>query len=339
MSRQYDIAISFAGEDRDVAHAIASKLTSEGVSVFYDEFEKADLWGKDLYEHLISVYKDKSKYCLMLLSENYSKKLWTTHERKAAQARAFRESKEYILPLRLDDAEVTGILETTGYLDYRNETADSVAEQILIKIWGNLKNDLGLTILKEKLEDLYRRMMIACDLAFMPSNHINIKQHGLAMEMHTSAVVRLTRIREDLKINSSLVDRLVLSQLTEVLDNVEKILKRASFLMFLEDPSKKNLDFISEIPKNEFENVYEFLKKISLFDGHAIKINKHYTPDQIIKNWEEAEAETDRYHSNPKIFKRTSGRTPFVFNATTLINLDNINPQDGDSVRFYDDSY
>lgn len=46
----YEVAISFAGEDRGVAEQIAGLLKDEGITVFYDKYEEADLWGKDLYE-------------------------------------------------------------------------------------------------------------------------------------------------------------------------------------------------------------------------------------------------------------------------------------------------
>ena len=39
----YDIAISFAGENRAIAEEIAEKLTSSGIKVFYDSYEKATL--------------------------------------------------------------------------------------------------------------------------------------------------------------------------------------------------------------------------------------------------------------------------------------------------------
>lgn len=42
-AHQYDVALSFAGEQREYAQAIAHKLKANGVSVFYDDFEKADL--------------------------------------------------------------------------------------------------------------------------------------------------------------------------------------------------------------------------------------------------------------------------------------------------------
>ena len=48
----YDVAISFAGEQRKEAEAIADCLKKNEVNVFYDGYEKAHLWGKDLYEHL-----------------------------------------------------------------------------------------------------------------------------------------------------------------------------------------------------------------------------------------------------------------------------------------------
>ena len=70
----YDIAISFAGEDRNVASEIASGLVTKGLNVFYDEYAKTDLWGKDLYVHLTKIYRDESKYCLMLLSDHYANK-------------------------------------------------------------------------------------------------------------------------------------------------------------------------------------------------------------------------------------------------------------------------
>jgi sugar/nucleoside kinase (ribokinase family) len=116
---RYDIALSFAGEDREVAEQLAELLVKEGVSVFYDKYFRSDLWGKDLFTHLQDVYRKQSRFCLMLVSESYKQRQWTTHERRAAQARAFEDNREYILPLRLDDVELPGLLPTDGFLDWR----------------------------------------------------------------------------------------------------------------------------------------------------------------------------------------------------------------------------
>jgi len=67
-------------------------------------------------------------------SQHYAMKLWTTHERKAAQARAFAEQREYILPIRLDQTEIPGILPTLAYLSWHNEPIESIAHIILEKL-------------------------------------------------------------------------------------------------------------------------------------------------------------------------------------------------------------
>lgn len=131
---EYDIALSFAGEDRQAADELAAALTKNNVRVFYDEYEKGNLWGKDLYEHLSDVYKNKAEFCVMFLSEHYARKLWTNHERKAAQSRAFAENREYILPIRLDDTEIKGILPTVGYLSWQDETISSITQMIASKL-------------------------------------------------------------------------------------------------------------------------------------------------------------------------------------------------------------
>lgn len=131
---RYDVALSFAGEDRDHARKLAELLRDNGFSVFYDEYEQATLWGRNLYSHLSDVYQNKARYCIMFISSNYARKLWTKRERESAQARAFRESREYILPLRLDDTELPGIEETVGYVDLRTTSHEEVLRLLTEKL-------------------------------------------------------------------------------------------------------------------------------------------------------------------------------------------------------------
>ena len=132
--QKYDVALSFAGEDRQHAKALADLLKAGGYWFFYDENELAQMWGKNLYDYLSSVYKDRARYCVMFLSQHYERKLWTNHERQLAQARAFQENREYILPVRLDDTEIPGIPPTVGYLDLRAMTIEEVYEVLVKKL-------------------------------------------------------------------------------------------------------------------------------------------------------------------------------------------------------------
>jgi hypothetical protein len=133
-ARQYDVALSFAGEDRQYVRSVADGLQKAGVRVFYDDYEKANLWGKDLYAHLSSVYRERSRYTIMFVSEHYARKLWTNHERKSAQEKAFTESREYILPVLFDDTEIPGILSTVGYVDARSTSPEDLIILILDKL-------------------------------------------------------------------------------------------------------------------------------------------------------------------------------------------------------------
>lgn len=118
----FDIALSFAGEDRSYVDQVANTLKLKGVSVFYDKFEEANLWGKNLYEYLSDIYRNKAFYTIMFVSEHYNKKLWTNHERQAMQSRAFQENHEYILPAKFDETEIPGLLPTIGYISLSDKT-------------------------------------------------------------------------------------------------------------------------------------------------------------------------------------------------------------------------
>jgi hypothetical protein len=136
---EYDVALSFAGEDRATVEKFAKLLDTKSIKYFYDEAEADDLWGRDLIAHLADIYENQARYCIMFISQHYPLKRWTSFERKSIQARAFRDTEEYILPIRLDDTRVPGIAETLGYRDIRQHSLESIAnslEQKLVKAKG-----------------------------------------------------------------------------------------------------------------------------------------------------------------------------------------------------------
>lgn len=130
----YHVALSFAGEDRQYADELAELLTAAGYKVFYDRYEQSTLWGQNLYTHLSDIYRNQARFCVIFISQHYAQKLWTKLELKAAQAKAFQESREYILPLRLDDVALPGLEETVGYIDLRHHSIGQVFELLSRKL-------------------------------------------------------------------------------------------------------------------------------------------------------------------------------------------------------------
>ncbi|HEX5405623.1 MAG TPA: TIR domain-containing protein [Pseudonocardiaceae bacterium] len=131
---EIDVCLSFAGEQRPYVVQVAEALRDRDVVVFYDGYEEADLWGRDLYEHLDSIYRNRSRFCILFVSEDYARKVWTTHERQSAQARALQENVEYILPVRFDETDIPGIRPTLGYIDLRVKAPSELADLVIQKL-------------------------------------------------------------------------------------------------------------------------------------------------------------------------------------------------------------
>lgn len=98
---QYDFALSFAGENRDLAEAIASALINREISVFYDKNEQHRILANDVEEYLAPIYRSESKFVIALLSKDYPKKIWTKFESEQFKQR-FGENS--VIPIWYSDA-------------------------------------------------------------------------------------------------------------------------------------------------------------------------------------------------------------------------------------------
>jgi hypothetical protein len=136
----YDVALSFAGEQRVYVQKVAAALRRRGIRPFYDDYEKATLWGKDLYEYLDWIYQKAAQYCVLFASEDYAKKVWTTHECRSAQARTLQSNHEYVLPVRFDDTEIPGLRPAVVYVNARSLPPGKLAELISKKLGPRVRN-------------------------------------------------------------------------------------------------------------------------------------------------------------------------------------------------------
>lgn len=130
----FQVALSFAGEQRDYVREVAKALSARHIAVFYDEFQANELWGKDGAEYFHQVYSRDARYVVMFISSEYVVKAWTRQERRSAISRQIKSDAEYILPVRFDDAEVPGLPDTTQYLTASRYTPAELAVEIARKI-------------------------------------------------------------------------------------------------------------------------------------------------------------------------------------------------------------
>ena len=71
--KPYDVALSFAGEDRPYVSQVAEYVRKRGLNVFYDSFFEVELWGKDLNETLDTVYRKEAQFVVIFISSSYVK--------------------------------------------------------------------------------------------------------------------------------------------------------------------------------------------------------------------------------------------------------------------------
>jgi hypothetical protein len=132
----YDVALSFAGEDRENVEEVTNLLLAKNIHVFYDRLETSKLWGEDIFALLTDIYL-RAKYCVMFISKHYAENRWTNLERRAAQARSLQQNEAYILPVRFDATEIPGMLPTIGYLDWKEQGPAGVANAVFAKLKTN----------------------------------------------------------------------------------------------------------------------------------------------------------------------------------------------------------
>lgn len=131
---EYDVALSFASEQRDYVDKVASGLKENGIKVFYDNHEEINLWGEDLAEHLDTVYRKKSKYVVAFVSKAYKNKSWPKHEFRSALAKAVEQKGGYILPVKFDDTDLPGLQPSIKYISSLKVSPDTLVEMIIKKI-------------------------------------------------------------------------------------------------------------------------------------------------------------------------------------------------------------
>lgn len=154
----YDVALSFAGENRVYVEKIAFLLKMRGVNVFYDKYETSKLWGKDLYQYLSDIYKSKARYCIVFISKHYIEKNWTKLELRSAQEKSFLQDEEYILPIILENnVKIPGIGETTGFL----KASEYTEQEIVDLIEEKLGRKIDRYILYNQISEYIKMMIIS----------------------------------------------------------------------------------------------------------------------------------------------------------------------------------
>ncbi len=110
----WDVAVSFAGEDRPVVLEFVKKLEEKGIFPFYDFNHQAQLWGVDLQKKLADIYANDALYMVIFISSKYPEKDWTRFEFEIGKVAGQKRPDTYILPIIIEDVPMVGLANTLG---------------------------------------------------------------------------------------------------------------------------------------------------------------------------------------------------------------------------------
>jgi hypothetical protein len=94
---RYDFALSFSGEDRELASKLHESLRDREVSVFYDENEQHRIISQNVEDYLAPIYRSEAKYIVVLQSPSYPTRIWTKFESDNFRERFGRNE---VIPIR-----------------------------------------------------------------------------------------------------------------------------------------------------------------------------------------------------------------------------------------------
>ncbi|WP_285104018.1 TIR domain-containing protein [Promicromonospora sp. MEB111] len=132
---EYDVAVSFAGNDRSVVQKFVEMLEERDLKVFYDFNQQAELWGKDLRRGLARIYGEQAQFMVICLSDDYPERDWTTFEYEVGRNAASKRTEDYLLPLIVGNRPpITGLPATYGFLSLQDQPMEKVADLLLEKL-------------------------------------------------------------------------------------------------------------------------------------------------------------------------------------------------------------
>jgi len=130
-SYEFDIAISFAGEDRELAKIFSDKFQIFDANVFYDKNYEINLLGKTLTKQFAKIFNEDSRFVVCLLDKYHADKIWPTFERDTF---VHRVKEEAVIPIYLDDTKFVGIPSDLYGVDLKRDRSEDKVDDAVIKI-------------------------------------------------------------------------------------------------------------------------------------------------------------------------------------------------------------
>lgn len=139
---RYDVAVSYASEERPYVERVVRYLQMDGLKVFFAPDVQESLIGENMLEVFYPVYKRESMFVAAFVSEAYLKKDYTRQEADIALFRSKEEKRNCLIPIYFGKARLEALNRDINYLSADKQTENAVAYYIKEKV-KKQKNSSG----------------------------------------------------------------------------------------------------------------------------------------------------------------------------------------------------
>lgn len=169
---RFRVALSFPGERRGFVEEVAACLSAHfGKSrVLYDMYFEAEFARPNLDVYLQNLYRNESELIAVFLCKEYTEKDWCGLEWRALKDLIKVRKGDQLMLFRFDDAEVSGIFGTDGYISIRNRSPAQIASLILQRLGVQPKANSSIAELLRSLSARIDAVPDAVVKAFAISN-------------------------------------------------------------------------------------------------------------------------------------------------------------------------
>lgn len=149
MGKLFDVAISFAMENEELADTVYHYLKAEGLSVFYAPASECQsiLSGANQREIFYRIFGLESKYVILLVSKFYVRKQVPMEEARIAFSKHGGDAS--VIPIYLDGTELPeGLLDAKKQNYFSSDNAAEIASHVALKVnksekWEEKKDDFS----------------------------------------------------------------------------------------------------------------------------------------------------------------------------------------------------
>lgn len=126
---EYDVGISFASEQVEIAERLYEALRRKGVKVFWSDKENEKFVSNSLFDKIVEIYEEKCRYIVAIISNEYTRKDYTRQELSIARERVLL-GDNCLIPVYTADNSNRIRTGTRFYFDLAKETEYEIASRI-----------------------------------------------------------------------------------------------------------------------------------------------------------------------------------------------------------------